>query len=70
MKTEIKKEIINELVEANIKLRSSKSKLPQIIYFELKNAKTLGLPFWEHTTRIPPKMKEVVKTLLTKNNQN
>jgi hypothetical protein len=70
MKTELKKEIINELVEANIKLHSSKSQIPQIIYFELKNAKTLGLPFWEHTTRIPNKMKEVVKTLLTKNNQN
>jgi|LakMenE01Jun11ns_1017448.scaffolds.fasta_scaffold9479592_2 hypothetical protein len=68
MKTELKKEIINELVEANIKLHSSKSQIPQIIYFELKNAKTLGLPFWECTTRIPPKMKEVVKTLLTKNN--
>jgi hypothetical protein len=70
MKTELKKEIINELVEANIKLHSSKSQIPQIIYFELKNAKTLGLPFWECTTRIPDKMKEVVKTLLTKNNQN
>jgi hypothetical protein len=70
MKTELKKEIINELVEANIKIHSSKSQIPQIIYFELKNAKTLGLPFWECTTRIPDKMKEVVKTLLTKNNQN
>jgi hypothetical protein len=70
MKTELKKEIINELVEANIKLHSSKSQIPKIIYFELKNAKTLGLPFWECTTRIPDKMKEVVKTLLTKNNQN
>jgi hypothetical protein len=70
MKTELKKEIINELVDANIKLHSSKSQIPQIIYFELKNAKTLGLPFWECTTRIPDKMKEVVKTLLTKNNQN
>jgi hypothetical protein len=68
MKTELKKEIINELVEANIKLHSSKSQIPQIVYFELKNAKTLGLPFWECTTRIPTKMKEVVKTLLTKNN--
>lgn len=68
MKTETKEQILNELVEANIKLNSSKSKIPQIIYFELKNAKTLGVPFWEHTTRIPPKMKEVVKTLLTKNN--
>jgi hypothetical protein len=70
MKTQLKKEIINELVEANIKLRSSKSQIPQIIYFELKNAKTLGLPFWECTTRIPDKMKEVVKSILTKNNQN
>jgi hypothetical protein len=70
MKTETKEQILHELVEANIKLDSSKSKIPQIIYFELKNAKTLGLPFWESTTRIPNKMKEVVKTLLIKNNQN
>jgi len=63
MKAEIKKEILNELTEANIKLHSSKSQIPQIIYFELKNVKKLGLPFWEHTTRIPNKMKEVVKTL-------
>ena len=70
MKTETKEQILHELVEANIKLHSSKSKIPQIIYFELKNAKTLGLPFWECTTRIPNKMKQVVKTLLIKNNQN
>jgi hypothetical protein len=49
MKTELKNEIINELVEANIKLRSSKSKLPQIIYFELKNAKK-GLPLGKNNT--------------------
>ena len=66
MKNEIKKDILDELKKFNIQVVSYKSKLPQIIYFELKNAKKLGLSFWEHTSTIPPEMKEIVKTLLRK----
>ena len=68
MKRELKTDILEELKNANIQVVSYKSKIPQILYFELKNAKKLGLPFWEHTSKIPPEMKKIVKTLLTKNN--
>jgi hypothetical protein len=68
MKSELKTDILEQLKNANIQVVSYKSKLPQILYFELKNAKKLGLPFWEHTSKIPPQLKEIVKTILTKNN--
>lgn len=68
MKKELRTDILEQLKNSNIQVVSYKSKLPQILYFELKNAKKLGLPFWEHTSKIPNEMKEIVKTILTKNN--
>jgi hypothetical protein len=50
----------------NMRINGNYSQLPRIIRRHVSTATLIGFDFWERTTAATPKVKAIVKELLTK----